>query len=74
MKNYRKLITIICLTAMASTSPSQANAELFMTDTGGCAYEDAYTACCVAPAVVFAVALLAAIIIVGATNRHGHSH
>lgn len=74
MKNYKKLITIICLGLMVSSSPTQGNAATYMTDTGGAAYEDAYQACCIAPAVVFAVALLAAIIIVGVHNRHGHSH
>jgi hypothetical protein len=74
MKNYKKLITMICLGLMATTAPSEGNAVTYMTDTGGCAYEDSYQACCIAPAVVFALALLAAIIIVGVHNRHGHSH
>lgn len=74
MKNYKKLITILCLSLMATSAPAQGNATTYMTDLGGCAYEDSYQACCIAPAVVFAVALLAAIIIVGVHNRHGHSH
>lgn len=74
MKKFRKFITIACLGLMVSSSPTQGEAATYMTDTGGCAYEDAYQACCIAPAVVFAVALLAAIIIVGVHNRHGHSH
>ena len=74
MKSFRKFITILCLTTMVSTAPTQTEAMTYMSDTGGCAYEDAYQACCVAPAVVFGVALLAAIIIVGLTNRHGHNH
>ena len=74
MKNFRKFITVLCLTTMATTAPAKTEAVTYMCDTGGCAYEDAYQACCVAPAVVFGVALLAAIVIVGLHNRHGHSH
>jgi hypothetical protein len=74
MKNIRKAITILCLATMASTVPTQTEATTYVSDTGGCAYEDAYQACCVAPAVVFGVALLTAIIVVGLHNRHGHSH
>ena len=74
MKQFKKFISVLCLVLMASTAPTKTEAVTYMTDTGGCAYEDAYQACCVAPAVVFAVALLAAIIVVGLHNRHGHNH
>lgn len=74
MKNYKKIITVICLAVMTSSAPTQGNAAQYITDTGGYAYEDAYQACCVAPAVVFAVALLAAIVVVAVQNKSGHSH
>lgn len=46
----------------------------YCTDTGGCAYEDAYQSCCIAPAIAFALVAIAGIIAVGVHNRSGSSH
>lgn len=75
MKN--RIVTMVCLIAVTSLSVSKVHSAEFVTDTGGAAYEDTYSACCISPAVVFAAALLAAIIAVGlhnSGNGHGHAH
>ena len=59
---------------------SSPDAVEYCTDTGGCAYEDAYQSCCIAPAIAFALIAIAGIIAVGVHNRsssshnHNHSH
>jgi len=50
------------------------NAREYCTDTGGCAYEDTYQSCCLAPAIAFALIAIAGIIAVGVHNRSHSDH
>ncbi len=72
MKLFKKTITLLTCTAMLSFSSSEGIE--YCTDTGGCAYEDAYQSCCIAPAIAFALVAIAGIIAVGVHNRSGSSH
>ena len=74
MRFLKKHVAIFLIVLMAWIAPTSSPAKEYCTDTGGCAYEDTYSACCIAPAVIFALALLAAIIAVGVHNRHKSSH
>lgn len=72
MKLLKKSITLLTCSAMLCMSSSDAIE--YCTDTGGCAYEDAYQSCCIAPAIAFALIAIAGIIAVGVHNRSGCSH
>lgn len=74
MKKLRKLIAIVALTAMTGVPSQNADGEEYCTSAGGCAYEDAYQSCCLAPAIGLAIAGIAIIIAVGVHNRNKSSH
>lgn len=78
MTSLKRWVTLIVLSVMITTASNNVNAREYCTDTGGCAYEDAYQSCCIAPAIAFALVAIAAIIAVGVHNRshssHDHAH
>lgn len=74
MTYLKRWVALLTLTAMVTTSSSDANAREYCIDTGGCAYEDAYQSCCIAPAIALALIAIAAIIAVGVHNRSHSSH
>ena len=74
MKMLKKTVAALCLLAIVCTSPARVDAREYCTDTGGGGYSQARDVCCMAPAVVFALALIGAIIAVGVHNRHHSSH
>ena len=74
MTYLKRWIALLTLSAMITTVSPEANAREYCTDTGGCAYEDAYQSCCMAPAIALALIAIAGIIAVGVHNRSHSSH
>ncbi|ADI37967.1 putative membrane protein [Waddlia chondrophila 2032/99] len=72
MKLWKK--TAILLTCSSMLCLNTSEGIEYCTDTGGCAYEDAYQSCCIAPAIAFALVAIAGIIAVGVHNRSSSSH
>lgn len=72
MKLLKK--TIVLLTCSSMLCMHSSEGIEYCTDTGGCAYEDAYQSCCIAPAIAFALVAIAGIIAVGVHNRSSSSH
>lgn len=72
MKLLKK--TIVLMTCASMLSMQSSDGIEYCTDTGGCAYEDAYQSCCIAPAIAFALVAIAGIIAVGVHNRSSSSH
>lgn len=74
----KKWIVAALLAANILTTASKAEAVEYVTDTGGCGYEDCCRSICIIPAIGFAALMIAGIIAVGVHNRsssgHGHSH
>ncbi len=67
MKKWKQYIALLTVSAMLSNGSTEAIE--YCTDTGGCAYEEAYESCCIAPAIAFALIAIAGIIAVGVHNR-----
>lgn len=74
MTYLKRWIALLTLSVMVTTASPEANAKEYCTDTGGCAYEDAYQSCYVAPTIAFALIAIAAIIAVGVHNRSHSAH
>lgn len=78
MKTYNKWIAGLALCLMIINTNENVHSREYATDAGGYAYEDAYSSCCIAPAIALALVAIAAIIAVGVHNRshssHDHSH
>ena len=73
MVNHRKILAFILSIIMLSTSIQQAEAVTYVTDMGGCAYDEARAAVNLAPAIALATVAIVAIIAIGVQNSHGHS-
>lgn len=74
MNKIKKYIIVTTLAAMFNFSCQDVNAQEYYIESGGCAYEDTYQSCLLAPAVTFALVAIAAIIAVGVHNRSKSSH
>lgn len=67
MKKWKRLVALLTVSTLLYTTTPEAIE--YCTDTGGCAYEEAYQSCCIAPAIAFAIIAIAGIIAVGVHNR-----
>jgi hypothetical protein len=74
----KKCFIILTASALITSPLSKLHAYEYVTDTGGCGYEDCCRSVCIVPAIGFAALMLAGIIAVGLQNRshggHNHSH
>lgn len=75
MIRLNKWVASLALASMVCMScHDEAAAREYCTDAGGCAYEEAYQSCYIAPAVALALVAIAAIIAVGVHNRSHSDH
>lgn len=73
MINYKKMLVLILSFAMLSTSIQKAEAVTYVTDSGGCGYDESRAAVNLAPAIALATVVIVAAIAIGVQNSHGHS-
>lgn len=74
MRFLKRWITILTFTALCFSFNQNVHAQEYAVSTGGGAYQQAVAASRKAPAIAFALVLLAGIIAVGVHNRSHSSH
>lgn len=74
MNKFKKIISLVCMSALLSTSVGVLNAQSDYYDSGA-AYESSRKAPSISPVLVLGVVAAAALIAVCIQNRsHGHAH
>lgn len=75
MNKIKKIISLVCISALLSTSVGVLNAQSEPYEDTGAAYESSRKAPSVSPVLVLGVVAAAALIAVCIQNRsHGHAH
>lgn len=78
MKFFKKFVALATFVAMIATSAHNLSAQEYMTDTGGCGYQECCRVPSLAPAIALGTIALIAVIAVAVQNsshhHHGHSH
>lgn len=74
MSLLKKMITLTTLITIASLSPQRAEADAYVTDTGGYAYDECRACTNLAPAIALGTVAIVGIIAIAVQNSHGHHH
>ncbi|MCE5317516.1 MAG: hypothetical protein LLG04_09195 [Parachlamydia sp.] len=78
MKLFKKFVALATFVAMMATSAHSLNAQEYMTETGGCGYQECRRVPSLAPAIALGTIAIIAIVAVAVQNsshhHHGHSH
>lgn len=74
MKLTKKIIGILALVAMFSSSTSQLVADEACVPVGGCGYEECCRSSTLAPAIALGAIAVVAIVAVAVQNTSGHGH
>lgn len=78
MKFFKKFVALAAFVAMIATSAHNLGAQEYMTDTGGCGYQECRRCPSLAPAIALGTIAVIAVIAVAVQNsshhHHGHSH
>ena len=75
MKSLKKMIALLTIAATAGLGTQNLNAAEYVTDCGGCGYQECRKCPSIAPAVALGTIALVAIVAVALQNQsHGHTH
>lgn len=75
MKSLKKLFVLLTFSAVACLQPPSLSAAEYVTDTGGCGYQQCRKCPSIAPAVALGTIALVAIVAVALQNQsNGHAH
>lgn len=72
-KTYRHLMTAFTTATLMIMTPQQAEAVYYVTDGGGCAYDECRTCVNLAPAIALSTVLAVGIIALAVQNSNSHS-
>lgn len=72
MKKMQMIALLAALVAMTGLPINKAEALTYVTDTGGCAYDECRAATNLAPALALGTVIAVGIIAVAVQNSHGH--
>lgn len=73
MTIYNKFIFCFILIVLALSTKPQLEAITYVTDTGGCAFDEARAVANLAPAIALGTVAVAGIIAIAVQNSHGRS-
>jgi hypothetical protein len=76
MKCFNKIVALAAFVAMMAASSHQLSAQEYVTDTGGCGYQECRRVPSLAPAIALGTIAIIAIVAVAVqnSNHHGHGH
>lgn len=75
MRRPKTFLLLVCLSvALQAPATNLEAAKYFSTDVGGCGYQECRQCPVLAPAIALSALALAAILVVGLQNTHGHAH